>query len=177
MQESSGDPPAFIWGHFQHRVKGSTKEVRVLEMWAWPQEGVCGARSGESGMGGRATLGQPASPGIPIWAPTSSYLPASLQAVTFRRCEPLQSQELGVGNKQGLSCLYPHLAGGAQNSWQSGARKVTPAVDTWTGVKVSAVSSTRCGDGQSCGGFEMPHLAGTGHRAAGQGGEITGGWG
>ena len=67
--------------------------------------------------------------------------------------------------------------GGPQNSGQSGARKVIPAVDTWTGVKVSAVSSTHCWDGQSCGGFGMPHLVGTGHRAAGQGGEITGGWG
>ena len=127
MQESSGDPPAFIWGHFQHRVEGSTKEVRVLEMWAWPQEGVCGARTGESGMGGRDTLGQPAFPGIPIWAPTSSYLPASLQAVTFKRCEPLQPPELGVGNKQGLSCLYPHLAGGCSKFWAKWGQEGHPS--------------------------------------------------
>lgn len=111
MQESSGNLPAFIWGHFQHRVEGSTEEVRVLEMWAWPQEGVCGPGTGESVVVGRATLGQPVSPGILIWAPASSYLPAFLQAVTFKRCEPLQPPELGVGNKQGQSCLYPRLVG------------------------------------------------------------------
>lgn len=171
-RESAGvqwGPACLHLGHFQHRDEGSTEEVGALEMWAWSQEGVYGAGTGESGVGGKGYPRTACFPGIPIWAATSSYFPASLQAVTFKRCEPLQLPELGVGNKQGQSCLYPHLEGVPQNSGQSGAKKVTPAVDTWTGVKVSSVSPTHCGDGQSCGGFGMPHLAGTGHRAAGQG--------
>lgn len=125
--------------------------------------------------GERATPRTACFPRDPIWAPTSSYLPASLQAVTFKRCEPLQSQELGVGNKQGLSCLYPHPGGGCSKFLAKWGQEGHPSSGHLDWCQVSAVSSTRCGDGPSCGGFEMPHLAGTGHRAAGQGAEIIAG--
>ena len=58
--------------------------------------------------------------------------------MTFKRCEPLQPPELGVGNKQGQSCLYPCLVGVVGTWEQITVRAAVEAgsrpADRWLGT-------------------------------------------
>lgn len=112
-------------------------------MWAWPQEGVCGARTGRVRMGEEGYPRTACFPRDPIWAPTSSYLPASLQAVTFRAdCSP-KSWGWAI-SRAILPVSTP--GGGCSKFLAKWGQEGHPSSGHLDWCRVSAVSSTRCGD-------------------------------